>query len=419
MSHLMRFVQHLECVLCGRTHPATPTATTCPECGPTGVLDVVFDYDAIRREFDRDQIACCNNVGMWRWLPLLPVDPQGPRSPLIPGNTPLIKAPRLAEAIGVRKLFLKDEGRSPTASLKDRASAVGVAKALEVGAKVIATASTGNAASSLAGAAAAAGLQAVIFVPQTAAEGKVAQLKVFGATVFQVEGSYADAFRLATESIAEYGWYNRLSGINPYLIEGKKTCGLEIALDLNWHMPDWVVVSVGDGCTVGGIARAFLELARLGWIDRIPRILGVQAEGSPAVAECFRSGTYKHGPESTIADGIAVGEPRNYIKAITRIKASGGTFVLVSDDEIREAMALTGRLSGVFAEPAAGAAVAGLRKAVADRIIAEDESVAVVISGSGLKDVKRAMEAAGRPIRIPPTIDAVRAALPADIHQKG
>ncbi|HYF75517.1 MAG TPA: threonine synthase, partial [Symbiobacteriaceae bacterium] len=354
----MQYVKHLECVFCGKTYPASPTATTCPACGPTGILDVVFDYDAISHREDRDEVIHNTGSGLWRWMPLLPVEPDGPRGPLLPGNTPLVPAPRLAEALGVGRLWLKDEGRAPTASLKDRASAIGVAKALEVGARTVATASTGNAASSLAGACAAAGLRSVIFVPATAAEGKVAQLLIFGATVFQVQGSYADAFRLATEAIAEQpGWYNRLSGINPYLVEGKKTCGLEIALDLGWKAPDWVVVSVGDGCTVAGIARAFIELKRIGWLDRVPRILGVQAAGSRAVADAFATERYAPGGEETIADGIAVGEPRNWIKAVTRIKATGGTFTLVTDDEIREAMRLTGRLTGVFAEPAAGAAV--------------------------------------------------------------
>jgi threonine synthase len=412
----MRYVRHLVCVLCGGTQPATPTATTCPACGPAGVLDVVFDYEAIKAAWDRDALDRSGALGIWRFLPLLPVGPEGPRAPITPGNTPLIPAPRLAEALGVRQLWLKDEGRAPTASLKDRASAVGVAKALEVGAPVVATASTGNAASSLAGACAAAGLKAVIFVPRTAAEGKVAQLLMFGATVFQVEGSYADAFRLATESIAEYGWYNRLSGINPYLVEGKKTCGLEIAADLGWEVPDWVVVSVGDGCTVAGIARAFVELRTLGWIDRAPKILGVQAEGSCAVHDAFFAGTYRPGDEHTIADGIAVGEPRNWAKAVTRVKASGGTFVLVSDDEIRAAMRTTGRLTGVFAEPAAGAAVAGLTRAVQQGIVGREESVAVVVSGNGLKDTRRAIEAAGQPIRIEPDLRAVQAAISGSKH---
>ncbi|HYG57103.1 MAG TPA: threonine synthase [Symbiobacteriaceae bacterium] len=413
----MSYVKYLECVQCGSTCRAAPAATTCPTCGAAGILDVVFDYDRIKRECDRESLAASGQKGMWQFMPLLPIEPDGPRGPLLPGSTPLVAAPRLAEALGLTggRLWLKDEGRAPTASLKDRASAIGVAKALETGAAALATASTGNAASSLAGACAAAGLNAFIFVPQTAAEGKVAQLLIFGATVFQVQGSYADAFRLATEAIAEHGWYNRLSGINPYLVEGKKTCGLEIAADCHWQVPDWVVVSVGDGCTVAGIARAFIELATLGWIDRIPRILGVQAEGSRAIHDAFHSGTYRHGDENTIADGIAVGEPRNWVKAVTRVKASGGTFVLVTDEEIRAAMRLTGRLTGVFAEPAAGAAVAGLQNALAQGMIERDASVAVVVSGSGLKDVRRAIEAAGSPHRIAPHMSAVNAVL----QQKG
>jgi threonine synthase len=411
------YLRHLQCVRCGATYPAAPTATTCPSCGPGGILDAIFDYDAISANWDRDWPAAAPRHGMWRFLPLLPVDPHSPTGPLTPGGTPLVDAPRLAEAVGVRQLWLKDEGRNPTASLKDRASAIGIMKALEAGAKVVATASTGNAASSLAGAAAAAGLGCVIFVPHTAAEGKIAQLLLFGATVFQVEGSYADAFRLAQEAIAEYGWYNRLSGINPYLVEGKKTAGLEIALDLGWQAPEWVVVSVGDGCTVAGVGKAFAELHRLGWIDRRPRILGVQAEGAPALARYFESGVYEPGPEQTIADGIAVGEPRNCIKAARQVRESHGAFITVSDSAIREAMRLTGRLAGVFAEPAAAAAVAGLDKAVQERIIGHEERVVALISGSGLKDLRRALEAAGAPAVIPPELDAVRAALPAYLKQ--
>lgn len=415
-------MQGLECVVCGKRWPAGATATTCPACGPQGILDVVFDYETIARRWDRDRLAAPAGDrgarGMWRFAPLIPVvgGPSPDRPGLGPGGTPLVEAMRLAQALGVRRLWLKDEGRNPTASLKDRASAVGVSKALEAGARVIATASTGNAATSLAGAAAACGLDAVIFVPKTATEAKLAQLLIFGATVLVVEGSYAQAFALAAEAIAAHGWYSRLSGINPYLVEGKKTAGLEIALDLGWRAPDWVVVPVGDGCTVAGVGKAFQELVRLGWIARGPRILGVQAEGAPAVAECFWTGTYRPGPEATIADGIAVGEPRNCLKATRFVRASGGAFVLVGDDAIREAMRLTGQLAGVFAEPAAAAAVAGLRRAVREGIVEPEAEVVAVITGSGLKDARRAIEAAGSPIRVPPDSGAVDEALPARLR---
>lgn len=422
-GQLNPYVRDLQCVVCGRSWPATLTAGTCPACGPQGILEVRFDYKALGRDWDRDRLGAQDGrgagtgAGMWQFWPFLPVGPQASDSPLIPGGTPLVDAPRLARAVGVGRLWLKDEGRNPTASLKDRASAVGVAMAKLAGARVVATASTGNAASSLAGAAAASGLRSVIFVPRTAAEAKIAQLLIFGAVVLVVEGSYADAFRLARQAIEEYGWYSRLSGLNPYLVEGKKTAGLELARDLGWRAPDWVVVSVGDGCTVAGVAKAFEELAELGWMEGRPRVLGVQAQGAPAVAEFFRTGSFRPGPEATIADGIAVGEPRNYLKAARRVRASGGTFVEVSDDEIREAMRLTGRLAGVFAEPAAAAAVAGLARAAREGIVGRGDEVAVLITGSGLKDVRRAVEAGGSPIRVAADPQAVRAALPAEVRE--
>jgi threonine synthase len=411
----MEFVKGLICVECGATYEAKPAATVCPACGIAGILDVVYDYEAIGRRWQPSMIDEAKDPTMWRFLPLIPVDPATPRPGLRTGGTPLIEAHRAAEALGVRRLWLKDEGNNPTGSLKDRASAVGVVKAIEAGAEVIACSSTGNAASSLAGHAAAMGMKTAIFVPHYAASGKVAQLLIFGATVFSVQGSYQQAYALCEEAVARYGWYNRNCAVNPYLMEGKKTAGLEVAQQLGWDAPDWLVVSTGDGCTIAGIYKGFAELYKLGWIKRVPKMLSVQAEGSPGIYQFAQTGELRPVAEATIADGIAVGLPRNGRKAIRAVQESGGTFVLVSDEEIRDGMRWLGRHSGVFGEPAAGAAVAGMRKAVAQGIIDRSETVVCIVTGNGLKDVKNAIEAGGSPIAVAPSLTSLAEALPAHL----
>ena len=315
--------------------------------------------------------------------------------------------------MGIQQLLFKDEGRNPTASFKDRASSVGVAHALQVRAKTIACASTGNAASSLAGHAALAGLPAVIFVPQTAPEPKVAQLQVFGATVFAVKSSYDAAYDLCSKACREFGWYNRNCAINPVLVEGKKTAGLEIAeqcRDLG-SVPDWVAVSVGDGCTIAGIWKGLQQMHELGVIDRLPRLVAAQAaEVNPLRYAMEHDKLPPPGGGKTIADSIDVHVPRNWRKAVHAIEDSNGVLVTATDDAILDAMRLAGR-HGMFAEPAAAAALAGVVSAIDSKTIAPHERVLVMITGSGLKDTKNAIRAAGKPIAIEPNVGAVDEAL--------
>jgi threonine synthase len=319
------------------------------------------------------------------------------------GWTPVGDAPRLAAWAGLRALALKDEGRNPTASFKDRASVVGVARALARRARVVACASTGNAASSLAGAAASVGLRAVIFVPETAPEPKVAQLLVFGARVLRVKGSYDETWELCQRACARHGWYNRNAAVNPSLVEGKKTCGLEIAEQTGPRVPDWVAVSVGDGCTIAGIWKGLVQMRALGFIPRLPRMLGVQAAGARPRVDAFETGAdLVPGPAQTVADSICVGHPRNWRKALAAVRASGGAFVAVPDEAILEAMLEAGRRAGVFGEPAGVAGLAGLRQAVAEGIVPRRASALAVVTGSGLKDVRAAIRAAGEPVTLPP-----------------
>jgi len=252
------------------------------------------------------------------------------------------------------------------------------------------------------------GLRSVIFVPERAPAPKVTQLLIFGATVLRVRGSYEQAFQLCQQACEKWGWYNRNSGINPYLVEGKKTVGLEIGEQLGWEPADWVAVSVGDGCTIAGVWKAFRECKTLGLIERTPRMLGVQAEGAAPVTACFRSGEPLRPVEPrTIADSIAVGVPRNWRKAVMAVRESGGAMIDVSDGEITEAMRYTGRLAGVFAEPAAATAVAGLRAAIREGMVARHASAVAIVTGSGLKDIRSAKSAVGEPFEIPPDGDGL------------
>ena len=346
---------------------------------------------------------------MWRYLELLPVEGPGTRPKLRVGGSPLYRAEALGKELGLRELWIKDDGQNPTASLKDRASAMAVVKACEAGKTTIACSSTGNAASSLAGNAAAAGLSTFIFVPSRAPKGKVAQLMMFGATVILVEGSYEDTFRISAEAIERWGWYNRNAAINPYLMEGKKTVSLEIAEQLSFRMPDYVAVSVGDGCTIGGVWKGFKDLYQAGLIDRLPRIISVQASGCCPINTAAAAGTMEWVPqeENTLADSIAVGVPRNPVKALRAISESNGVTVNVSDEEIMAAMRLLGKHAGVFAEPAGAAGTAGVKKAVETGLIERNASVVSIVTGNGLKDVNNAIRAAGEPMSIRPEMDAL------------
>ena len=404
----MTYVLGARCVKCGREYPAVPDLTTCA-CG--GILDIQYDYAAIRRDFSPHQLALSRDFSMWRYRPFLPVEDTSPPPPLRVGWSPLYRADRLAAELGLKTLYIKDDGQNPTASLKDRASAMAVVKAREAGADTIACSSTGNAASSLAGNAAAAGFQTYIFVPARAPKGKVAQLMIFGATVISVDGSYEDTFELSKAAIDRWGWYNRNAAINPYLSEGKKTVTLEIMEQLHWQVPDYIALSVGDGCTIAGAWKGLTDLYAAGFIDRLPRLISVQAEGCCPLNRALRTGEpWSPMEENTLADSIAVGVPRNADKALAAVRASDGVAVNVSDEEILAAMRLLGRTQGVFGEPAGVTGTAGVKKALELGLISPDATVVSVVTGNGLKDVQNGIRAAGEPMLVPPDMGALRSA---------
>lgn len=391
------------CVKCGAEHEAVPTVTTCKKCG--GILDIKYDYNRIKAQLTKQKLADRKEQSIWRYMEFLPVTGESRCNKLRVGCSPLYKVDRLAEKLGIRTLYVKDDGINPTASLKDRASAMAVVKAEEAGMTTIACSSTGNAASSLAGNAAAAGFRTYIFVPERAPKGKVSQLMIFGANVISVKGSYEDTFRLSAEAIDRFGWYNRNAAINPYLMEGKKTVALEIAEQLNWEMPDYIAISVGDGCTIGGLWKGLKDLYSAGFICRLPRIISTQASGCYPINRAFAENSEWYPmEENTIADSIAVGIPRNPDKALNAIRESDGIVVNVTDEEILQAMKLLGSY-GIFGEPAGVAGTAGLKKAVEQKLIPSDATVVSVVTGNGLKDTVNAIKAAGEPITIEPEMN--------------
>ncbi|GAB4504955.1 MAG: threonine synthase [Anaerolineales bacterium] len=400
------------CSLCRAEYLPGQVTYTCPRDG--GNLDVILDYAAIREKYEPEDITSRSDASLWKYAPLLPVpEISGGGTPLhAAGWTPVFNLPALAHKLGLQNLWLKDESRNPTASFKDRASAIVVARAREIKAEIVVTASTGNAGAALAGMAAAVGQKAVIFAPKSAPPAKIAQLLVFGAQVMLVDGTYDDAFDLTIKASQEFGWYCRNTGYNPFTAEGKKTAAFEIWEYMRSTVGDTpftIFVSVGDGNIISGLHKGFKDLRELGWIEAAPRIIGVQAEGSAAVANAFRAGTEKIVPVSaaTLADSISVDLPRDGVRAVRAARETGGTYITVSDEEILSAIAELGRL-GVFAEPAGATSYAGLVKAAGSGVVRSDEPILVLNTGSGLKDVKAAMRAVVEAPVIAPELEAVK-----------
>lgn len=425
-----------QCSLCSAQYSPQEVTYTCPKDG--GNLDVILNLEGLKGK-NLFEWVNSEESSLWRYLPLLPLqESMGEGTPFrAVGWTPVYRATRLAEDLNLNALWIKDESRNPSASFKDRASSVVVARAREIGAEVVVTASTGNAGAALACMAAALGQKAVIFAPKTAPPAKIAQLLIFGAKVLLVDGNYDQAFDLSVEASKTFGWYCRNTGYNPFTAEGKKTAALEIAewwltlrkqtefgkLGVHPQKPLSIFVSVGDGNIISGLHKGCKDLAAIGVLpgenvetSNAPlgvRIFGVQSQGSAAVANAYFANTEKITPvsASTIADSISVDLPRDGVRAVRAARQSGGAYVLVSDQQILEAIAELGKI-GIFAEPAGATAYAGLKKAIQSGLIERDDPVLVLNTGSGLKDVKAAMQAVPQAPIIEPTVEAVKNHLP-------
>lgn len=409
------------CVLCGRDHDPAYEGFTCADCGDEGILDAVYGADAGLGARLRTAAADVSR-GLWRFAPLLPVEPAAPHPAWAVGGTAALPAPRLAARLGLRSLVLKDDTGLPSASLKDRAAAVALARAAQLGVGHLACASTGNAAASLAVLASRGGFRCTIFVPAAAPRGKLAQLLLHGARVVRVDGTYDQAYELSLAEIARHRWYSRNCAHNPLLVEGKKTAALELAWDLtrgftdSAGLPDVVLVPVGDGCIVSSTAKAFLELRDAGLTDRVPRVVGVQAAGAAALARAWAAaggdraaltGGQVHAlvapvQARTLADSISVGTPRNRVKAWRRVAATGGAFLAVPDQAIVEAIVALAAHGGVFAEPSGAAGLAGAVAAREAGLIGPGDAVAALVTGHGLKDPGAALGACAMPEPVAP-----------------
>ena len=405
------------CSVCGSEYGRSEELYLCPK--DRGCLDVLLDIEAIRKTGGPGQLVDeGREPSHWRYLPLLPVtDPGGQGTPLRRvGWTQVYSLPALRNKRKLRAFWLKDEGCNPTGSLKDRASSVVVARARQIGAQTVVTASTGNAGAALAGMAAALQLQAVVFAPSSAPPAKLAQMLAFGARVILVEGNYDQASAVCLESVAQWGWYCRNTGYNPFTAEGKKTVAFEIwesvlrnQIELPEGAPLSIFVSVGDGNIISGLHKGFRDLAALGWLNFQPRIFGVQAEGSAAIARAYQAGVEQIQPvrAATLADSISVDMPSDGVRALRAVRETGGTYVLVKDEQILQAIVELGRV-GVFAEPAAAASYAGFLHALALGEIGPADPALVLCTGNGIKDITAVQKAVPPAPVIEPTVQAVK-----------
>ncbi len=410
----MDHVTGLKCTICGKEYAPGEVEYVCPDHGDDGNLDVLYDYDRIA---DRvSDVGLADVTGIWRYKALMPIAIDAPVPPLVVGATPLYRVDNIARQIGAGQVWIKDDGRNPTASLKDRASALIVARAGVEGRDLVTTASTGNAAAALAGLAASVQMPTVIFVPASAPPAKITQLLVYGANVLLVDGTYDDAFDLCLKATRKYGWYCRNTGYNPYTAEGKKTVSYEICEQLadrpgKFSAPDTILVSVGDGNIISGVHKGLRDLLALGWIDKMPRLIGVQAEGSAAMYKAWKEGIDPSKMEpidaQTVADSISAGLPRDRVKAMRAVTETGGAYITVSDEEIIAAIPKLAQLSGVFAEPAAAAAYAGLLKAAGQGMFSADERIVVLSTGNGLKDIASAQKSVQQAPKIAPALEEV------------
>jgi len=405
------FIEGLKCLKCGKKHAPTKGLYVCEKCG--GKLEILYDYDALADTINKKEIEK-RPPGVWKYAEFLPIVDGKNVSTLGEGGTPLLKAKNLARGLGMKHLWLKDETRNPTSSFKDRPMSVGVSKAVEFDAKVVVTASSGNAAIALAAYSAKAGIECYAFVPAEVPSSKLAQLSIYGAKVIKArpKGVGDPSYKLMRMAHERYGWHPVPScgAFNPYHPEGSKTMSYEICEQLGWRAPDWVVVPTGAGTLLSGNAKGYLEFKRLGFINRMPRLAAIQAEGCAPLVKAFKKGTppYKISTwknPRTVAGGLVDPYPWDADTAIPAIKTSKGTAEVVSDEEILAAEKLLAKTEGIFAEPSGAAGLAGLRKLLNVGLVDCSDVVVVEVTGGGLKDQKTATQLVKEPPTIEPELD--------------
>ncbi|MCU1429817.1 MAG: L-threonine synthase [Actinomycetia bacterium] len=411
----MAFVDGLRCRECGREYAADPIYT-CEWC--FGPLEVAYDYEAITKATSREKIAA-GPASLWRYADLLPVE-RNAAVDLGTGFTPLVRADRLAAELGLGEVWVKNDTRNPTNSFKDRVVTIAMSKALEFGFKVLACASTGNLANSVAAHAAHAGLRSYVFVPSNLEQGKIVTTAVYGGNLVAIEGNYDDVNRLCAELAGMYPWAFVNVNMRPYYAEGSKTLAFETAEQLGWQAPDHVVVPAASGSLLTKVLKGFHELHQVGLLDGDAdvRVSGAQALGCSPIATAYldESDTIRPVKPDTIAKSLAIGNPADGYFALEAVRTTGGGFAAVSDGEIVEGMRLLARTEGIFAETAGGVTIATLQRLAAEGVVRADERVVVYITGHGLKTLDAVVSVAGPTATIKPTLDAFHEAF--DIEEQ-
>jgi threonine synthase len=405
------YVEGLRCRECARPYPAE-ALHVCEWC--FGPLEVVYDYAAIRAAVTRESIAA-GPLSIWRYADLLPAAAEGAVS-LGAGFTPLVRADRLAAELGLGEVWIKNDTLNPTGSFKDRVVSVALTKAQELGFKVAAAASTGNLANSVAAHAAHAGMDSVVFIPADLEVGKVVTTAVFGGRLIAVDGTYDDVNRLCAELAGDRpSWAFVNVNVRTYYAEGSKTLAFEVAEQLGWQVPDHVIVPVASGSQLTKVAKGFRELFTVGLLDEEPyvRLSGAQAVGCSPVAEAFNAGRDVVRPvkPNTIAKSLAIGDPADGVYALDEVRASGGGFGSVTDEEIIEGISLLARTEGIFAETAGGVTIATLAQLAASGVVRPDERVVAYVTGNGLKTLEAVAPRFGPSATIAPTVAAFLAAV--------
>jgi len=402
---------HLKCINCETKHSLHEIIYTCKKCGD--LLEVEFDLEELRNKIERSNWKQ-RPVSVWKYKEFLPVFDETKIVTLREGGTPLYRCKKLAEKLGLRSLYVKNEGANPTGSFKDRGMTVGVTKALELNVKTVVCASTGNTSASLAAYSAKAGLRCIVLIPSgKIALGKLAQAMMYGAEVVAVEGNFDAALEMVLEASRRFELY-LLNSINPFRVEGQKTAAFEICDQLGWQPPDRTILPVGNAGNITAYWKGFGELHRLGLIEKLPRMTGIQASGASPIAKAVATGSEKITPvkePETVATAIRIGKPVNWKRALRAICESKGTAETVTDDEIISAQRLLAKTEGIFVEPASAASIAGLKKLIENGEVDRDESIVCVTTGHGLKDPEAAIRACERVVEIKPDLEALKEAL--------
>jgi len=402
----MKIPFHLECIGCGSRYNPDQMIYTCKRCGD--LLSVEYDLSEIPRDIEDTWRK--RSLSVWRYRELLPINAFDLPVSLGEGGTSLNRCIRLSDKIGLKNLYVKNEGENPTGSFKDRGMTVGVTKALELGMIRVACASTGNTSASLAAYAARAGIECIVLIPSgKIAFGKLTQAIIHGAKVIQVKGNFDEALRIVRRICQTHRIY-LLNSVNPFRLEGQKTAAFEIRDQLCGKVPDKIVIPVGNAGNISAYWKGFMELHKIGLINDLPQMIGIQAEGAAPIVNSLKKGMdfieFVENPE-TVATAIRIGSPVNWKKAVRAIKESDGTVEKVSDREILEAQRLLAQLEGIFVEPASAASIAGLIRLVNEGLIDKDETVVCILTGHGLKDPDIVVKQFARPIEVEATEEAV------------